>query len=44
MTFTENSYLVQLYVMNIQKKVITKEDVPNLYNLRDVVYSIIDAQ
>lgn len=44
MTFTENSYLVQLYVMNIRKKVITKEDVPNLYNLRDMVYSIIDTQ
>lgn len=43
MTFTENSYLVQLYVMNIRKGIIAREDVPYLLNLRDVVYSILDS-
>ena len=44
MAFTENSYLVQLYVMNIRKNVITKEDVPDLFNLREVVFEVLDAQ
>ena len=43
MTFTENSYLVQLYVMNIRKGIIAREDVPYLFNLQDVVYSILDS-
>ena len=42
MVFTKDSYLVQLFVMNIKKGIVAREDVPALYNLRDVVYSIID--
>lgn len=42
MVFTKDSYLVQLFVMNIKKGITAREDVPALYNLRDVVYSIID--
>jgi len=42
MVFTKDSYLVQLFVMNIKKETIAREDVPALYNLRDVVYNIID--
>lgn len=41
MTFNENSYLVQFYVKKINEG-LPREDVPNLFNLRDVVYSIID--
>lgn len=42
MFFNENSALVQLYVKKIREGAMQKEDVPNLFNLRDVVYSIVD--
>lgn len=42
MFFNENSALVQLYVKKIREGTMQKEDVPNLFNLQDIVYSIID--
>lgn len=44
MVFTKDSYLVQLFVMNIKKGIIAKENVPNLFNLREVVFSILDEE
>ena len=42
MSFNENSTLVQFNIKRIREEIMEKEDVPNLFNLRDVVYSIID--
>ena len=42
MVFTSESFSVQFWVKRIRKGNATREDVPNLFNLRDVVYSIID--
>lgn len=39
--FNENSFLVQLYVKKINEDGFKLEDVPNLFNLKDVVESII---
>jgi hypothetical protein len=44
MTFNENSALVKIWVRNVQEGNYTREQVPNLFNLRDVVYSILDEQ
>lgn len=41
--FNENSGLVQLWVKNIKAGNYTREQVPNLSNLREVVYQILDA-
>lgn len=42
MFFNENSALVQLYVKNIREEKITRDDVPNLLNLQDIVYGVLD--
>lgn len=42
--FNENSGIVKIWVRNIQNGNVDREDVPNLYNLREVVYAILDAQ
>lgn len=39
--FNENSYLVKLYVRKIQEGIMTIDDVPTLYNLKDVVMTLI---
>ncbi|GFN35833.1 hypothetical protein [Tepidimicrobium xylanilyticum] len=44
MFFNESSYLVQLYVINVRKKAITRESVPALFNLQEMVYQVLDAQ
>jgi len=44
MFFNENSALVQLYVKKIREGTMQKEDVPNLFNLREVVFEILDEQ
>lgn len=41
MFFNENSALVQLYVKRIREGNTTREDVPNLLNLRDVINEIL---
>jgi len=40
--FSENSGLVRLWVKNIQQGNYVREQVPNLSNLQDVVYGILD--
>jgi len=42
MNFTENSPVVQAWVRQIKGGTYTREDVPNLGNLREIVYSILD--
>ena len=42
MVFTRESFSVQFWLKRIREGNATREDVPNLFNLRDVVYSIID--
>lgn len=41
MIFNKDSFLVQLYVKKIREDGFRLEDVPNLFNLKDVVESII---
>lgn len=41
---TENSALVQLWAKWINKKGYTREQVPNLSNLREMVYAVLDAE
>ena len=40
--FSENSGLVKLWVRSIQKGNYERKQVPNLSNLQDVVYGILD--
>ena len=42
--FNENSFLVQLYVKKINEDGFELEDVPPLFNLREIVESIINPQ
>lgn len=44
MVFTEDSMLVQLWVKWLQKpdSPYTRENVPNLHNLREMVYAILE--
>ena len=41
MVFTTESFLVKIWVGKVKDGSITKEEVPNLYNLREVVYSLV---
>lgn len=43
MVFTKSSPIVKAWVSMIMAGVYTREDVPNLYNLREVVYGILDG-
>lgn len=43
MVFTKNSALVKTWVGLVVSGVYTKEQVPKLFNLRDVVYSVVDG-
>ena len=42
--FNENSALVKIWVRYVEDGKITKEDVPNLFNLREIICQILDAQ
>ena len=42
--FNENSGLVKIWVRNVQSGSYTREQVPNLSNLREVVWGILNAQ
>lgn len=42
MTFTKDSGLVKVWVRLVQNGTYTREDVPNMYNLREVVYEVLD--
>jgi hypothetical protein len=43
MTFTKNSALVKTWVSLVVSGAYTKEQVPKLFNLRDVVSEIVDS-
>jgi hypothetical protein len=40
--FNENSVIVQTWVRKIREGAVTLENVPALFNLRDVVSSVLD--
>lgn len=42
--FNANSAVVKIWVRNVQEGNYTREQVPSLFNLRDVVYAILGAQ
>ncbi len=42
MVYTEESYTVQFYIRKIADGTSTREDVPKIFNLQEVVYSILD--
>lgn len=44
MTFTKDSGLVKVWVRLVQNGTYTREQVPALYNLREVVYEVLDEQ
>lgn len=43
MVFTPNSGIVKSWVSMILAGVYTRADVPNLFNLREVVYGVLDS-
>lgn len=42
--FTKNWNIVQLYVRKIRDGEMTIDDVPNLFNLREVVVEVLDEK
>ncbi len=42
--FNENSAIVQLWVRYIRGGKYTREQVPNLSNLREMVFAMLDAE
>lgn len=44
MTFTKESQTVKNYVLLINQSIMAIEDVPNLFNLKEVVESAINNQ
>lgn len=41
MTFTQDNYLVKFYVRKVNEGV-PRENIPALFNLQEIVYSILD--
>ena len=44
MTFTKESGVVKTWVNLVQNGTYTREQVPKLFNLREVVYEVLDEQ
>ncbi|MBP2027389.1 hypothetical protein J2Z35_001183 [Acetoanaerobium pronyense] len=42
--FNENSMVVKTWFDLVKMKIYKREEVPALFNLRDVVYSILDRE
>lgn len=42
--FNENSGLVKIWMSNVQAKGYTRQQVPKLSNLQEVVWSILDKE
>lgn len=40
--FNDKSYIVKVWVKNVTSGKYTREQVPNISNLREVVYAILD--
>lgn len=43
-TFTKDSVIVTAWVDCIKAGIYKREDVPNLFNLREVVYKVLDGK
>jgi len=43
MVFTEDSVIVQAWISLVLTGTYTREQVPNIYNLREVVYGVLDS-
>lgn len=41
--FNENSYIVKVWVKNVKSGRYTREQIPDLSNLREIVSMILDA-
>lgn len=44
MNFTEESQLVKDYVLLIKHNKMTLDDIPNIFNLKDVVENVVNSQ
>ena len=44
MKYTENSVLVKVWVKRVKSGAKTREDVPDLYNLQEVVWKVLDER
>ena len=44
MTFTKDSALVQMWARNVKEGNYTREQVPNIFNLREMVYAVLDEE
>ena len=44
MKFDENSRLVKMWVERVKEGTYTREQVPKLFNLRDVVWGVLDKE
>lgn len=42
--FNESSAIVKIWVRNVKEGNYTREQVPNLFNLREVVYEVLDEE
>lgn len=42
--FNENSGLVQIWYRNVKDGTVTREQVPKLSNLQEVIYALLDAE
>ncbi|ADZ82491.1 hypothetical protein [Cellulosilyticum lentocellum] len=42
MIFTKNSALVKVWVGNVQSGLYTKEQVPKIFNLQEVVWEVLE--
>lgn len=41
--FNQNSGLVKIWVRNVENGTVTREQVPKLSNLQEVVYAVLDT-
>ena len=44
MKYTENSILVKVWVIRVESGAKRREDVPDLYNLQEVVWEVLDER
>lgn len=44
MKFTKNSGLVKVWARQVQGGTYTRDQVPDIFNLREVVYAVLDEQ
>ena len=44
MKFTKNSGLVKVWARQVKSGTYTRDQVPDMFNLREVVYAVLDEQ